>query len=54
MRDRTIASLRPERGDAVAGPFILIATNRLKPGKLDEETKRVPGLADFVEANEPA
>jgi len=37
----------------VSGPFIFIATNRLKPGKLDEERKRVPGLVDFVEANEP-
>jgi hypothetical protein len=35
------------------GPFIFIATNRLKPGKLDDETARVPGLVDFVEANEP-
>jgi hypothetical protein len=40
------------KGGAV-GPFIFIATNRLKPGKLDEETKRVPGLVDFVHANEP-
>jgi hypothetical protein len=37
----------------VTGPFIFIATNRLKPGKLDEEKKRVPGLIDFVQANEP-
>jgi len=37
----------------VSGPFIFIATNRLKPGKLAEERKRVPGLIDFVEANEP-
>ena len=35
------------------GPFIFIATNRLKPGKLDDERVRVPGLVDFVEANEP-
>ena len=35
------------------GPFIFIATNRLKPGKLAEERERVPGLVDFVEANEP-
>ena len=34
-------------------PFILIATNGLKPGKLADEKKRVPGLDDFVEANEP-
>jgi hypothetical protein len=35
------------------GPFIFIATNRLKPGKLDAERQRVPGLCDFIEANEP-
>ena len=34
-------------------PFILIATNRLKPGKLDRERERVPGLVAFIEANEP-
>ena len=37
----------------MSGPFIFIATNRLKQGKLVEERKRVPGLVDFVEANEP-
>jgi hypothetical protein len=37
----------------VSGPFIFIATNRLKPGKLADEKKRVPGLVDFIEANEP-
>ena len=37
----------------MSGPFIFIATNRLKPGKLAAERKRVPGLVDFVEANEP-
>ena len=37
----------------MSGPFIFIATNRLKPGKLAEERKRVPGLVDFIEANEP-
>ena len=35
------------------GLFIFIATNRLKPGKLDEEKTRVPGLVDFIQANEP-
>jgi quinol monooxygenase YgiN len=34
-------------------PFIFIATNRLKPGQLDRERKRVPGLVEFIEANEP-
>lgn len=37
----------------MSGPFIFIATNRLKEGKLEEERQRVPGLCDFVEANEP-
>ena len=35
------------------GPLIFIATNRLKPGRLDSEQARVPGLVEFVEANEP-
>jgi hypothetical protein len=35
------------------GPFIFIATNRLKPGGLAAESERVPGLVDFIEANEP-
>jgi hypothetical protein len=37
----------------MSGPFIFIATNRLKPGKLADERKRVPDLVDFVAANEP-
>jgi hypothetical protein len=37
----------------MSGPFIFIATNRLKEGKLEEERRRVPGLSDFIEANEP-
>ena len=37
----------------MSGPFIFIATNRLKPGKLVAERNRVPGLVDFVQANEP-
>jgi hypothetical protein len=34
-------------------PLIFIATNRLKPGQLDRERKRVPGLVEFIAANEP-
>ena len=34
-------------------PFIFIATNRLKDGKLEAERKRVPGLVEFIEENEP-
>ena len=37
----------------MSGPFIFIATNRLKEGKLDAERKRVPGLSDLIEAHEP-
>ena len=37
----------------MSGPFIFIATNRLKPGKLADERKRVPGLVEFVEESEP-
>ncbi|HEY4867671.1 MAG TPA: hypothetical protein VIK45_19390 [Candidatus Dormibacteraeota bacterium] len=40
-------------GEDMPGPFIFIATNRLKEGRLDDERKRVPGLCDFVEAKEP-
>ena len=34
-------------------PFIFIATNRLKEGKLDAERERVSGLVEFIEKNEP-
>jgi UTP-glucose-1-phosphate uridylyltransferase len=34
-------------------PFIFIATNRLKTARLEDEKKRVAGLAEFIEANEP-
>jgi hypothetical protein len=37
----------------VPSPFIFIATNRLKPDRLDRERKRVSGLVEFIEANEP-
>ena len=37
----------------MAGPFIFIATNRLKPGAYERECHRVPGLVDFIEAGEP-
>lgn len=37
----------------MTGPFIFIATNRLKEGKLEAERTRVPGLSEFIEANEP-
>ena len=37
----------------MSSPFIFIATNRLKAGQLDRERQRVPGLVEFIEANEP-
>ncbi|HEY6653101.1 MAG TPA: hypothetical protein VI028_03150 [Solirubrobacterales bacterium] len=37
----------------MSGPFIFIATNKLKEGKLDDERTRVPGLSDFIQENEP-
>jgi hypothetical protein len=37
----------------VPSPFIFIATNRLKPGRLDRERARVPELVAYIEANEP-
>jgi hypothetical protein len=38
---------------SVAEPFIFIATNSLKEGKLDAERERVSGLVEFIEKNEP-
>ncbi len=37
----------------MSGPFIFIATNRLKEGKLEDERDRVPGLVEFIQENEP-
>jgi hypothetical protein len=37
----------------VSGPFISIATNRLKEGKLEAERSRAADLASFIETNEP-
>jgi hypothetical protein len=37
----------------MSGPFIFIATNRLKEGKLEAERERVPELCEFIEAHEP-
>src|SRR6266446_7974016 len=48
-----IPSSHPTDGEAMPGPFIFIATNRLKPGKFDDEKRRVPDLVDFIQANEP-
>src|SRR4051794_12771784 len=35
------------------GPFIFIATNRLKQGKLDSEKERLSDLIDFIQPKEP-
>jgi hypothetical protein len=37
----------------MSSPFIFIATNRLKPGRLERERRRVPRLVEFIEASEP-
>ena len=37
----------------MSGPFIFIATNKLKPGKLEQERARVRELSDFIAASEP-
>lgn len=37
----------------VSGPFIFIATNRLKEGRLEAERDRASDLGSFIEANEP-
>jgi hypothetical protein len=37
----------------MSGPFIFIATNKLKPGKLEDERRRAIELSDFIAANEP-
>jgi quinol monooxygenase YgiN len=37
----------------VSAPFIYIATNKIKPGKLEEAKKMVNEVAQLVEANEP-
>src|SRR5215472_1396323 len=37
----------------MSGPFIFIATNRLKEGMFEAERERVPGLVEFIEENEP-
>jgi hypothetical protein len=37
----------------MTGPFIFIATNRLKPGTYEAERYRVSGLVEFIKAAEP-
>jgi hypothetical protein len=42
-----------EEGSVISAPFIFIATNRLRDGKLPAERERAPDLSSFIEANEP-
>ena len=37
----------------MSGPFVFIATNRLKEGSFEAERARVPGLVEFVASREP-
>ena len=37
----------------MSGPFIFIATNRLREGKLAAERERAADLTSFIEASEP-
>jgi hypothetical protein len=41
------------KGAIVSEPFIFIATNKLREGKLAAERERVRDLSSFIEANEP-
>jgi hypothetical protein len=35
------------------GPFIFVATNKIREGKLEDERQRVPGWIEFIRSNEP-
>jgi hypothetical protein len=35
------------------GPFIFVATNKVREGCLEGERQRVPGWIDFIRSNEP-
>ena len=37
----------------MVGPFIFIATNKVREGKLEAEKQRVPEWIDFIASNEP-
>ncbi len=37
----------------MSGPFILIATNKLKEGELEDEGEAGAGLVEFIQENEP-
>jgi hypothetical protein len=35
------------------GPFIFVATNKVREGRLEREKQRVPAWIDFIQSNEP-
>jgi hypothetical protein len=35
------------------GPFIFVANNKVREGKLEGEKRRVPGWIDFIQSSEP-
>jgi hypothetical protein len=37
----------------MSGPFIFIATTKVREGKLEGEKQRVPGWIDFIHSSEP-
>lgn len=37
----------------MSGPFIFVATNKVREGKLEGEQRRVPGWVQFIRDNEP-
>src|SRR5216683_7283923 len=51
--EQSAAAPRRRGPGLMPGPFIFIATNRLRDGRSDAERWRVPELSRFIEANEP-
>ena len=41
------------RSDHMPGPFIFVATNKVREGRLEGEKQRVPGWIKFIHSNEP-
>ena len=35
------------------GPFIFVAANKVREGRLEDEKQRVPGWVEFIHSNEP-
>ena len=51
--DAQAASVTVTERIRMSGPFIFIATNKLREGKLAAERDRAADLGSFIEANEP-